>query len=155
DVGQDRLRPADVDVLGFGAARFEHRDRVLRVLDVQAEVADTQRPSVRGLQLHERVLADLDIDELHLLRLRVNESERFGEAHRLGVELDRLVEIGNDDADMIEPDDALVGAEARLGNRRGDCDPRESTGNEESKAAHINLLLSWKPLSGPPSSTSP
>ena len=83
---------------------------------MQAEVADTQRPSVRGLQLHERVLADLDIDELHLLRLRVDEAECFREAHRLGVELDRFVEIGNDDAHVIEPDDATVRAETRSGS---------------------------------------
>src|SRR5262249_5850960 len=77
DIGQAGLRTADVWLTDGGAPRLEHRRGRGHVLHVQAEVVDAGWPlGVRGLQLDERILADLDINQLQLSR-RVLESERF------------------------------------------------------------------------------
>jgi hypothetical protein len=53
DVGEDRLRPLTVTSSVLAPRALKHCDRVLRALHVQTEMADTERPSVRGLQLDE------------------------------------------------------------------------------------------------------
>src|SRR6185295_5795990 len=110
-----------------------------------AEMADAERPAIGRLQFDKRVLADLHIDELHFA-LVVLGAERFRETERLGVIVDRLVEVGNDDADMVQRDDALVGAETALSNRRVDGNSADDqAGNEKSKTAHDDLPFLVRP----------
>src|SRR4029079_849318 len=100
-VGIDDIREhgfgaaARPDVLNFAAARLEHFGYRLDVLHVHPEVIDAGR-TIRadGLNLDERILADLHIDQLHLPGL-VLDAERLGKSHRFRIVLDRLLDIGH------------------------------------------------------------
>jgi len=115
---------------------------------MHAEMADAERPSIRRLQLDERVLADLDINQLNL-PFGIFLPERFGKSQRLGIISDRLIKIGYVDPDVIERDDAMVRAQALvLGNSRVDGQSSDDdSGNEYSNSAHDNLPCLKAPLS--------
>jgi hypothetical protein len=96
-------------------------------------MADAERPSIRGLQLDESVLTDLDINQLNL-PFRIVLPECFGETQRLGIIRNRLIEIGYVDPDVIQRHDPFVRAQTLvLGKRRVDGQSADqSAGNEES-----------------------
>ncbi len=108
DIGQDGLGAADGRLADRGPPRFEHRGCGRHVLDMQTEMGDAGWPlRVRGLQLDKRVLAHLDVDELHLPGC-IDEPERLRKSHRLRVVFDGFIEIGHAEPHVIQPDDPPV-----------------------------------------------
>jgi hypothetical protein len=110
------------DVVDFHAAFPQTCHRRLEILDVQAEVVQPRGTiGIRALQLDERVPAGLHVRERRL-PLVVADGEPLAEAHLLGVEGERLVEVVDGDGDVIH----VVGAvrpialrEARYDGRSG------------------------------------
>src|SRR5215471_10661393 len=96
-------------------------------------MGDAWRPlRVRGLQLYERVLADLDIDELHLSG-RVDEPEGFGKSHRLRVVFNSLIEVGHAEPHVIQPDNPAVWR--LVLSESGGCKADDGAGDKKTKTA--------------------
>src|SRR5262249_44772749 len=123
---------------------FEHRCRRLHVLDMQTEVVDARRSlCVCGLQLHEGVFADLNIDERYLPFL-ISVPECLRKAHCLRVIRHRLIQVRNAQGDMVKADDSTVRTLSDNLDGQSDYDSR----NKQNETAHKQLLSFARYTSG-------
>ena len=106
---------------------------------MDADVIDGRRPARLRLNFEERVLADLHVDETGL-PLVVVDAECFREAHGLGVERDRFVEVRDVHPDVIQLDESLVRAFRALGRNRGQHDTHQQSGNKQHASTHRSVL---------------
>src|SRR5437762_4943790 len=141
DVRQDGLRGADARLTDICSPLLEHRSGRTHVLDVQTKMIDPRWPlRVRGLQFHECVLADLDINQRWLSFL-VGAPECLGKSHGLRVVRYCLVKVRDTERDMIEPNDSAVRV-----LRRGsslNCQSNQNSRNEQKKTSHKQLLSAF------------
>src|SRR5262249_51713452 len=105
---------------------------------MQTEMVDAGWPLwICGLQLHEGVLADLNINKRYLpLFVRVPECLR--KSHCLRVVSHGLIQIRNTERHMIETNDSTI---RTLGDSL-DGQSNNDSRNEQKKTAHKQLLSS-------------